>query len=426
MFNERLIFIRKASGKTQRELAEHLQISAQSVSKWEKGESLPSIEYLPLIAKFFGCSINAFFTEVDDCDLAQDKENISKVREVLEIEEKINQALRHFKIHAEVKKIHQGVRILTFIVEMYSGVGVSDIKKREKDIIHQIAEDNATFNTTDYKNNTFAIEIPRKDFECAPLEVAMKSDEFVNSEHTLPIIIGYDRNDNLIVDDLTKLPHMLIAGEAGSGKTSFLRNIITCLTSRFSSGELKLIICDPKMCEFDYAKAYPHTSGRIITSCQEIIGVTKQVIETMNLRLSKFAELGVRNIKDYNKKAEEKMPYVVMIIDEFADLMLVNRDIEVLVMRVAQKARAAGIHMIISTQRPSVNVFTGVIKANIPSRACLKVHTMVDSKNVLDESGAENLSMQGDMLYHSIMMEKEPVRIQIPYITEESAMNLIK
>ena len=133
MFNERLIFIRKASGKTQRELAEHLQISAQSVSKWEKGESLPSIEYLPLIAKFFGCSINAFFTEVDDCDLAQDKENISKVREVLEIEEKINQALRHFKIHAEVKKIHQGVRILTFIVEMYSGVGVSDIKKREKD-----------------------------------------------------------------------------------------------------------------------------------------------------------------------------------------------------------------------------------------------------------------------------------------------------
>jgi S-DNA-T family DNA segregation ATPase FtsK/SpoIIIE len=378
------------------------------------------------MAKFFGCSINAFFTDVEDCDPEHAARDISKIKATMDIEEKINSALRHFKLNAEVKKIHHGVRILTFIVEMNEGVGISDIKKREKDIIHQIAEENVTFNTVDYKNNTFAIEIPKKDFKGVSLAMAMKSNEYINSDHTLPIIIGYDRNDNLIVDDLTKLPHMLIGGFTGTGKTAFLRNIITCLTSRFSADELKLLICDPKMCEYDYAKAYPHTNGNILTSGQDIVEATRQLIETMNSRLSKFTEFGVRNIKDYNKKSEDKMPYVVMIIDEFADLMLLNRDIEVLVMRIAQKARAAGIHMLIATQRPSVNVFTSVLKANIPSRACLNVLTSVDSKVVLDEAGAENLSIHGDMLYTSILKGNSPIRLQVPYISEDEAIDIIK
>ena len=426
MFCEQLRLIRKASGKTQRELAEHLQISAQSVSKWEKGEALPSIEYLPQMAKFFGCSINAFFTEVEDCDPEHATRDISKIKAIMDIEEKINSALRHFKLNAEVKKIHHGVRILTFVVEMNEGVGISDIKKREKDIIHQIAEENASFNTIDYKNNTFAIEIPKKDFKGVSLAVAMKSEEYINSNHTLPVIIGYDRNDNLLVDDLTKLPHMLIAGTTGTGKTSFLRNIITCLTSRFSTEELQLFICDPKMCEFDYLKDCPHTNGNILTSCSDTIEAMKRVIDLMNSRCSTFAEIGVRNIREYNNIFKDKMPYLVIVIDEFADLMLTNREIEELIMKVTQKGRSAGIHVIISSQRPSVNVFTGVIKATIPSRACLRVLTSVDSKVVLDEAGAENLSMYGDMLYRSISMGGNSMRVQVPYLSEEDSLKLFR
>lgn len=426
MFCEQLRLIRKASDKTQRELAEHLQISAQSVSKWEKGEALPSIEYLPHMAKFFGCSINAFFTDVEDCDPEHATRDISKIKATMDIEEKINSALRHFKLNAEVKKIRHGVRILTFVVEMNEGVGISDIKKREKDIIHQIAEENVSFNTIDYKNNTFAIEIPKKDFKGISLAVAMKSEEYINSNHTLPVIIGYDRNDDLIVEDLTKIQHMLISGTTGTGKTSFLRNIITCLTSRFSPEELQLLICDPKMCEFNYLKDCPHTNGNVITSSQYTIESMKQVIDLMNSRYSTFAEMGVRNIKDYNNISKDKMPYLVIAIDEFADLMLTNRDIEELIMRITQKGRAAGIHVLISSQRPSVNVFTGVIKANVLSRACLRVHTTVDSKVVLDAAGAENLSMYGDMLYSSISTGGNPIRVQVPYLSEEDSLKLFR
>ena len=428
MFSEQLRLIRKASGKTQRELAEHLQISAQSVSKWEKGEALPSIEYLPNMANFFGCSINAFFTDVESFDPKHNVYDISKIKSTLEIEEKINSALRHFKLNAEVKKIHHGVRILTFVVEMYEGVGITDIKKREKDLIHFISEENISFNTDDYKNNTFAIEIPKKDFNGVPLESALQSDEYVKSEHTLPIIMGYDRKDNLIIEDLARLPHMIVAGCPGSGKTTFVRNVIACLTSRFSAEELELIICD-QIGEFAYAKDIPHTKGNILDTLQGTVDAMTRLADMAVLRYQRFTELGVRDIEGYNNVSDEKMSRIVVIVDEFADLMFLNREIESTVERIARKGRATGIHVIILSQRPSVNVFTGLIKASISSRACLHVETAAESKYIFDVAGAENLALDGDMLYNSNVTpgsNSKPVRVQVPYITESELVRKAK
>lgn len=426
MFYEQLRLIRKASGKTQKELAEYLQISAQSVSKWEKGESLPTLEYLPLIAKFFGCSVNAFFTDIEEGTRDKLNNDIDEIRDVLDIEDRINCALRHFKINAEVKKIHYGIRILTFVVEMYEGVGISDINKRAKDIIHQIGEDNITFNTTEYKNNTFAIQIPKKKFDAIPLDIALNSQEYLSSACKVPIIIGYDSNDNLIIDDLTRLPHLIVGGCTGSGKSVFLSNLISCIVSKFSPEEVKLLISDLKMCEFTYAEHLPHLYGDILTSCQDTVAAMKSVVEMMNIRYTKLEESGLRNINEYNKSSGEIMSRLIVIIDDLADVMLQNRAIEELLMRIAQKGRAVGIHLILVSQRSSVNVFTGVLKANIPSRALLRVETTQESKVILDEAGAENLALHGDMLYSSIMTECKPIRVQLPYINELSIINLVK
>lgn len=424
MFNEQLKNIRKASGKTQKDLADYLQISAQSISKWEKGEALPSLEFLPQIARFFGCSVNAFFTEIER-NSSSVSESIDSTGEALELEEKINGALRHFRLNAEVVRIHEGVRIFSCVVAMFEGCGLSDIKKRAKDILYQINEDRAIFNTKDYKDNTFAIEVPRKDFKGVPLEFALKSDEYVNSGYKIPLVIGYDVHDNLIIDDLTRMPHLLLGGVTGSGKSTFLRNIVTCLTSRFSSEEVKLVMCDMKKCEFEYAKNYPHLYGQVITTFDDAIETMRSLVEIMEDRIIKMAQIGVRNISDYNNIAETKYARMILIIDELADLKIYSSEIEELIMQLTMKGRAAGIHVIISTQVSSVHIITGVIKANIPSRASMRVLKQLDSRIILDDQGAELLSDRGDMLYNSCFL-KGLLRVQIPYISEEESIALAK
>ena len=421
MFCDQLKTIRKASEKTQKDLADYLKISTQSISKWEKGDALPSLEFLPRIAKFFGCSVNAFFTEIEkNTDLILNNTNSTK--EALDLEEKLNGAFKHFHLNAKVIKIHEGVRIYSFIVAMLEGCGLSDIKKRADDILYQIHEDKAILNTKDYKDNTFAIEIPKKSFNGIPLDAALSSSEYLNSDYKIPLIIGYDVHDNLIIDDLTRMPHLLLGGTAGSGKSAFLRNLITCMTSRLSPKQLQLIICDFRKFKVIDEERYPHIIGNMIGTIDDAIERMKNLVDIMNERTALFATAGVRNLDDFNQQAKSQLPRLVLIIDELADFIMRFSETEDLIMKLTLNGRATGIHLIIASRISSP--FTPIIKANIPSRASLKVSEQSDSRVILEEAGAELLSIHGDMIYRSAFIP--PVRLQAPYITKEASLDVSK
>ena len=424
MFHEQFKRIRKAAGKTQKEVAEHLQISAQSISKWEKGEALPSLEYIPLLAGFFKCSINSFFSEFKEYDFSATESDEMLTKDFLELEEKINSALRYFKLNAEVKRIVVGARITSFIIEMYDGIGISDIEKRKDDILYTIDEENAFINTRDYKGNTFGIEIPAENFVPIPLEKALQSREFTSSEYTLPIIIGYDRSNNIIMDDITKLAHMLIGGCSGSGKSCFIRNVITSLIARNDPEDVKLLVLDPRICEFQYLTNSPHLYQPVITEGSDTFKALTDIIDTMNSRYTEFATHKARSIKEYNKITPQKMPRIVIIIDELLDIIIQHPEVEDLIMEIGMKGRGAGIHMIIASQCVWDSVFTSLIKANVPTRVSLKVDEAEESMLVLNECGAEKLYMHGDMLYLPIR-HKKPIRLQVPFISEADVINII-
>jgi S-DNA-T family DNA segregation ATPase FtsK/SpoIIIE len=270
--------------------------------------------------------------------------------------------------------------------------------------------------------NTFGIEIPRKNFNEIPLSLTLKSNEFLNSHHKIPLIIGYDVNDNLIIDDLTRLPHLLVGGAIWSGKSSFLRNLITCMTSLLSPRQLQLIICDPKKIEFDYAKGYPHLLGKVINTFDDAIEQMRKLVDTMNKRTAMLASAGVRDLDDYNQKTKSPLPRLVLIVDELADLVIYSAEIEELIMQLTMKGRRVGIHLILSSQISAPHIFSPIIKANIPSRASFQVSKPSESKVLLEESGAELLSNHGDMIYSSVTIPT--TRLQAPYISKEASVEL--
>lgn len=416
MFNIRLKSIRIFSGKTQKELADYLQISAQSVSKWEKGEALPSLEYLPLIAQFLGCSVNAFFAEFNHEIQSDGTFGISK--DVLELEEKINSAFRHFNLNAEVKKIHEGRRIITFVVSMNDGVGISNIRKRSNDIIHQLGTTEVVFNTRDYDSNTFAIEIPRKDFEKISLSEALNDEKYVNSTYQIPIIIGYDIKDNLVIDDLTSLSHLIIGGRSQSGKSSFIKNIIASLASKCTPTEVQIAIIDWNRHEYQYATKYPHLTPGIINTAEKSINHLSCLVDMMNVRLKNFDHLGIQSIEEYNRKATTILPRIVLVIDELSDLFKNHYfETEPLIMQLIENGSKVGIHLIIASGYPSVEIFTSQMKHAIPSHASFRVNTNLESRVVLDKPGAESLTDCGDMLYQSALF-KTITRVQVPCFEE--------
>ncbi len=420
VFSEQLKIIRRASGKTQRELAEFLNISAQSVSKWEKGESLPSIEYLPKIAQFFDCSINAFFTEITPINDAHDKQSGSCGKEANEYALKINKALSHFRLGAEVINVIESFRIMTFHVKMHSGTGISDIEKRQKDIIYSIGANGVKFIRNEGDKNIFEIQIPRKGFNVISLKDAAKRLEYVNSSYDFPIIIGYDSENNLIIDDLCKMPHLLIGGVTGSGKSVFLRNIINCLFSRSKEMPLELNISDAKKCEFTYLKNTPYPV-RVIEDIGETLDALESAVKEMNKRLKAFEECGVRNIRQYNQGQQKVLKRIVFIVDELTDLMLYSERCERLIMTLTQRGAEAGIHLILASQRNASSVITPLVKCSIPSRASLRSATKEDSMSLLAEGGAECLMGHGDMLYSSVFI-RPTVRVQVPYINEADTL----
>ena len=263
-------------------------------------------------------------------------------------------------------------------------------------------------------------------------EYILESGEFKNSEYKIPIVIGYDEQNNLLIDDLSRTPHILVGGISGSGKSIFLQNIITCVTSRFTSDEVQLLLFDLKRVEFDYAKELPHLYGNVIRDVDDAVLMLENLVNIMEERLSAMDSAGVLSslsrkgtpgLDKYNEKSGLKLPRIVAIFDEYAVPVTENDKIRDLILKLVAHGHGAGIHLIIASQRTSDEIFTSTMRAIVPTRAVLRVA----SKDDLGSLGAEKLPEYfGEMMYSSIWMGSKPIKVKVPYISEKKMLTLVK
>ena len=275
------------------------------------------------------------------------------------------------------------------------------------------------------------IEVPNKEKEAVHLREVLDSEEFRNSKSKLTIALGKDVAGNIQLADIAKMPHVLIAGSTGSGKSVCINTIITSIVYKSKPSEVKLVMVDPKVVELSVYNGIPHLLIPVVTDPRKAAGALAWAVQEMDNRYNLFASKGVRDLAGYNKAIEKeeegtgKLPQIVIIIDELADLMMVAaKEVEESICRLAQKARAAGMHLVIATQRPSVDVITGLIKANVPSRIAFAVSSQVDSRTILDGVGAEKLLGKGDMLFFPAGAPK-PSRVQGAFVSDEEVEKIV-
>lgn len=346
-----------------------------------------------------------------------------------ELEEKarlIEETLASFKVLARVREINPGPAVTQFALEPGNGVKVRRISELQNDLALSLRAQSVRVEAPIPGQARVGVEIPNRQIATVGLREVLESQSFKTGKAKLPLPLGRDVNGRAIVGDLARMPHLLIAGATGAGKSVCLNGIVSTFLMQKRPDELKLLMIDPKMVEMTGFNGVPHLLCPVVTEMEKVVGALRMVLKEMNRRYELFKSLGVRNIDGYRKltkdePAGEKIPYLVVIIDELADLMMTTTDeVEKVLARLTQMARATGIHLIIATQRPSVNVLTGLIKANVPARIAFAVSSMIDSRVVLDQPGAERLLGQGDMLYLPGDAAK-PVRIQGVFIEEEVA-----
>ncbi len=336
----------------------------------------------------------------------------------------IEETLASFKVEARVREINPGPAVTQFALEPGTGIKVRRITELQNDLALALAAPSMRIEAPVPGMARVGLEIPNAQVATVGLRETLESSTFVRGKHKLPIPLGRDVNGRYVVGDLTKMPHLLIAGATGSGKSVCLNGIISTFLLTRSPDDLKLLMIDPKMVELTGYNGVPHLQCPVVTEMDKVVGALRLVLREMQRRYDLFSRLGVRNLDGYRLKVEdepnaEKLPYLVVIIDELADLMMTAPDeVETLLVRLAQLARATGIHLIIATQRPSVNVLTGLIKANVPARIAFAVSSNVDSRVVLDMPGAERLLGRGDMLYLPPDAYK-PQRIQGAFIEDK-------
>ena len=336
----------------------------------------------------------------------------------------IEETLASFKVEATVREINPGPAVTQFALEPGNGVKVRRITELQNDLALALAAESVRVEAPIPGMARIGLEIPNPEIATVGLREVIESPAFSRSKAKLPLPLGRDVNGRYVVGDLTKMPHLLIAGATGAGKSVCLNGIISTFLIRFRPDELRLLMIDPKMVELTMYNAVPHLQCPVVTEMDKVVGALRMVLREMNRRYEIFKQLGVRNIDGYRLKTidepeAEKIPYLVVIIDELADLMMTTPDeVETLLARLTQMARATGIHLIIATQRPSVNVLTGLIKANVPARIAFAVSSMIDSRVVLDMPGAERLLGKGDMLYLPPDAAK-PVRVQGAFIDDD-------
>ncbi len=343
---------------------------------------------------------------------------------------KLEDTLMSFGVEAKVLQVTKGPSVTRFEIQPSPGVKVSKIVNLQDDIALGLAASAVRMEAPIPGKSAIGIEVPNKKQTPVFLREVLDSKEFQESTKKISFALGKDITGACIVGDLSEMPHMLIAGATGSGKSVCINSLIVSLLYKYSPDEIKLLMIDPKVVELSIYNGIPHLLIPVVTDPKKAAGALNWAVNEMDKRYELFTKYKVKNIKSYNQQVDkgfisEKLPYIVLIVDELADLMMTcPNDVEDYICRLAQKARAAGIHLIIATQRPSVDVITGVIKANIPSRISFAVSSGVDSRTILDQTGAEKLLGRGDMLY-SPMGANKPLRIQGAFISEEEVENVV-
>lgn len=340
-------------------------------------------------------------------------------------EKLLNQTLTNFNVGAKVVNITQGPSVTRFEVQPEPGVKVNKITNLSDDIKLSLAARDIRIEAPIPGKHTIGIEVPNKKSRPVPISEIINSGTFRESPSSLTAVLGLDIAGKPIVTDLKKMPHGLIAGATGSGKSVCINSILVSLLFKASPEDLKLLLIDPKMVELAPYNRIPHLVSPVITDVKAATAALKWAVEEMERRYELFAHTGVRDINRFNELAMEhkryadKLPYIVIVIDELADLMMMSpADVEEAICRIAQKARACGIHLIVATQRPSVDVITGLIKANIPTRIAFSVSSQIDSRTIIDISGAEKLLGRGDMLFLENGSSK-PVRLQGTFVSDQ-------
>ncbi|MCD6219345.1 DNA translocase FtsK 4TM domain-containing protein [Candidatus Calescamantes bacterium] len=346
--------------------------------------------------------------------------------------ERLEKVLEEFGLKGEVVDVHRGPVITSYEVKPGVGVKVHQITALADDIALALQAQSLRIVSPIPGKAAVGIEIPNPVPRLVYLKEIISSQKFKDSSSKLTLALGKDIRGNPIVGNLKEMPHLLIAGTTGSGKTVCLHSLVMSLLFQAFPNEVKLLLVDPKMVELAPFSRIPHLYTPIITSGKNAAKSLQWIVEEMEERYQTLAEAGVRDVERFNKlmekegNEEEKIPYIVVIIDELADLMAVaSRQVEDSIMRLAQLSRAAGIHLILATQRPSVDVITGVIKANFPCRISFQVSSKVDSRTILDMSGAEKLLGKGDMLYLPVGSSK-PIRAQGCFVTEEEIEKVVE
>ncbi len=343
----------------------------------------------------------------------------------------IEETLASFNIEARVVEANQGPAVTQFGLEPAIGVPVARIQSRLNDIALRLGASSIRIEAPVPGRRMVGIEVPNAAVSVVNLREVLESPAFDRSKVKIPLALGKDIAGKAMVGDLARMPHLLIAGATGSGKSVCINSIVACFLSQFAPNQLQLIMIDPKMVELIAYNGVPHLRMPVVTDMSLVVGTLKWVIREMEDRYKLFQQHSVRNIDGYNRIAREKlnekpMPYLVLIIDELADLMMTApEDVEKSICRLAQLARATGIHLIVATQRPSVDVLTGLIKANLPTRIAFAVTSQVDSRVILDMVGAERLIGRGDMLYMPPDSSK-PVRIQGTYVSDQEIEALVE
>jgi S-DNA-T family DNA segregation ATPase FtsK/SpoIIIE len=331
----------------------------------------------------------------------------------------IQNTLSSFGIDASMGEVNVGPTVTQYTLKPAAGVKLNKITGLEHNLALALAAPAIRVEAPIPGKGAVGVELPNKAIATVRLRHLMESEEYKKSKSPLSIILGQDVAGQPAMADLASMPHLLIAGATGAGKSIMINSLLTSLLYRNSPAQLKLILVDPKRVELTLYNDIPHLLTPVIVEPEKTISALKWAVAEMERRLKLFAEVGKRNIIEYNNlKQEESMPYIVVVIDEMADLMMMaGPEVEALVVRLAQLARAAGIHLVLATQRPSVNVITGLIKANIPARIAFRVASNVDSRTILDQAGAEKLLGKGDMMFSSADTPK-PRRIQGAFTDE--------
>ena len=405
----------------------------------EKPASLPKTEPAPLPKEQVEAElleeeeeedVKYEFPPIDLLGKAPQGQHGENKSEMLANAKKLEETLHSFGVEAKVNQINKGPTVTRYELTPNQGVKVSKIVNLADDIALNLAATGIRIEAPIPGKAAVGIEVPNKEPQSVYLRSVIESDTFKKAASKLTFALGEDIAGNPVVTDIAKMPHLLIAGATGSGKSVCINTLITSILYKADPEEVKLLLIDPKVVELSVYNGVPHLLIPVVTDPKKAAGALNWAAREMLGRYNLFAEHNVRDMKGYNEMKREKdetdlMPQIVIVIDELADLMMAAPgDVEDSICRLAQMARAAGIHLIIATQRPSVDVITGLIKANIPSRLAFAVSSGIDSRTILDTVGAEKLLGKGDMLFYPVGMSK-PVRLQGAFVTDKEVENIV-